>query len=71
MQWQIYWRIKEKSIDTMHYTNTIVQKRIKTTKVEDQLTALNKQFQTSSYLDNSSLKKLITETKLTKTYIQD
>ena len=55
----------------MHYTNTIVQKRIKTTKVEDQLTALNKQFQTSSYLDNSSLKKLITETKLTKTYIQD
>ena len=47
------------------------QKRIKTTKTEDQLTALNKQFQTSSYLDGSSLKKLITETKLTKTQIQD
>ena len=47
------------------------QKRIKTTKMEDQLTALNKQFQTSSYLDGSSLKKLITETKLTKTQIQD
>ena len=46
------------------------QKRIKTTKTEDQLTALNKQFQTSSYLDGSSLKKLITETKLTKTQIQ-
>ena len=46
------------------------QKRIKTTKMEDQLTALNKQFQTSSYLDGSSLKKLITETKLTKTQIQ-
>ena len=30
------------------------QKRIKTTKTEDKLTALNKQFQTSSYLDSSS-----------------
>ena len=30
------------------------QKRIKTTKKEDQLTTLNKQFQTSSYLDDSS-----------------
>ena len=47
------------------------QKRIKTTKTEVQLTALNKQFQTSRYLDGSSLKKLITETKLTKTQIQD
>ena len=47
------------------------QKWIKTTKTEDQLTALNKQFQTSSYLDGSSLKKLVTETKLTKTQIQD
>ena len=43
------------------------QKRIKTTKTDDQLTALNKQFQTSSYLDCSGLKKLITETKSTKT----
>ena len=47
------------------------QKRIKTTKTEDRLTALNKQFQTSSYLDDSSLKKLIRETKLTNTLIQD
>ena len=31
-----------------------IQKRIKTTKTEDQLTALNKQFQTSSYLDDSN-----------------
>ena len=46
------------------------QKRIKTTKTEDQLTALNKQFQTSSYLDGSSLKKVITEMKLTKTQMQ-
>ena len=45
----------------------LTQKRIKTTKTEDQFTALNKQFQTSSYLDNSSLNKLITETKLRKT----
>ena len=30
------------------------QKRIKTTKTKDKLTALNKQFQISSYLDSSS-----------------
>ena len=47
------------------------QKRIKTTKTEDRLTALNKQFQTSSYLDDSSIEKLITETKLINTLIQD
>ena len=39
--------------------------------MEDQLTSLNKKFQTSSYLDESSLKKVITDTKLTKTDIQD
>ena len=33
----------------------LTQKRIKTTKTKDQLTALNKQFQTSSYLDDSNL----------------
>ena len=47
------------------------QKRIKTTKTEGQLTDLNKQFQVSSYLGDSTLKKLIAETKLTKTQIQD
>ena len=46
------------------------QKWIKTTKKDEQLIALNKQFETSSYLDDSSLKKLITETKLTKSHIK-
>ena len=47
------------------------KKEIKTTKMDIQLTALNKQFQISSYLDSSNLKKLITETKLTRKQIQD
>ena len=63
--------VPTKSNTLINNGKILTQKRIKISKTEDQLTSLNKQFQTSSYLNDSSLKKLISETKLTKTQIQD
>ena len=63
--------LQTKNKTLINNSKILTQKRIKTAKTDDQLTALNKQFQTSSYLDSSKLNKLITETKLTKTQIQD
>ena len=62
--------IPTKNNTPINNAKILTEKQIKTTKMEDQLAFLNKQFQTSSYLDNNSLKKLITESKLTKTDMQ-
>ena len=54
-----YYRINISDIFVPTKNNTLTsnatiltQKQIKTTKMEDQLASLDKQFQTSSYLDN-------------------
>ena len=60
IDWKYFGFINDTFLPIKNNTQTnnakiLTQKRIKTTKTKDQLTFLNKQFQTSSYLDDINL----------------